>query len=1004
MTSKLSQGTVISDHSNTYRCCGIRHRNWILTSGLIFCSYVSPDDTNESKHGSSINECDSNKKLRSVKILQNFNVDSRITKKIEKKRFKILLENNFKACSVNDKEMDRSSGDPDINKDVLSLSSYTAHVAMVFKSNLVNKYVIDNFYNWQLCTAQDQFSNISGNVIHYLLSVFVLLQIDGNNENVDCKTALTYFFNLTSGGCQNVFRGLDIIVESTPFALSQFYNSWSKGIISNNVGKLDCLFFTDTRLVTGCIGAPVYRYEQGQKGRLIGMILNPMLWSQGEWAGFSIAVNLEIILSEVLYNKTPVYRTVPSKDVMYKLFDDLDKSVVLIRCGCNWGSGVVVNAKLGVIVTCAHVVNYSKEELVTVVCRDYETKGRVVYSSKAGQAYDIAVLHTESFLQLEELLLAEHPPVKGETVYCVGFPMVSTSHVTVSKGIIANVVSDILIQTTCCVQSGASGGAIIRPSGELVGIIVSNMSCGITHALFPHCNFSIPSTAFTDILKQYFTTNAKSTSNVKIEVYFVLHEVNNTYSPSTFFNVNENVYRKFSSHEKVIIINETFHKNSSVLNIPIFYFLSIKNDVGLVNPLSSFMPNNKSNIQKEVIDERKNYDYSLKDKKFKRFVRRKTENLLGWKTDLGKSAVNFKNSSEVIYKNITLLLEINERNPVSAITNISTVIDVLTDGSCSNLSNSSNVSTIFLNGLWINFEKNLINRSSIHKPENGIYVVINPCLRKNCKWKSIVGFEFMSENNESVPSILNVLIKNNTSNISKDKLEKIMAVYYEDEDMSVWDYSLKDFLIFCFVSNYWLLFVSFILAGLYFRLRILYWYRVKNPFGESEYDTDPSLYTKSEMIKLIIEMKQIQNEFLMKMKDVLEKTNIKLQYLIEKLLLVEELLIDDRKKSTDAVTLKIYDNLSKVFSEEIDALKIKHQRCVDNICKLSVNLKQTQIDLKELKCSLEDFLDCKSSDGRRFHQSNQEFNDNSNIEGQEMNYDINLFNLQKANISSKTEM
>lgn len=97
----------------------------------------------------------------------------------------------------------------------------------------------------------------------------------------------------------------------------------------------------------------------------------------------------------------------------------------------------------------------------------------------------------------------------GETVYCVGFPMVSTSHVTVSKGIIANVVSDILIQTTCCVQSGASGGAIIRPSGELVGIIVSNMSCGITHALFPHCNFSIPSTAFTDILKQYFTTNGK---------------------------------------------------------------------------------------------------------------------------------------------------------------------------------------------------------------------------------------------------------------------------------------------------------------------------------------------------------------------------------------------------------------------------------------------------------------------------------------------------------------
>jgi S1-C subfamily serine protease len=35
----------------------------------------------------------------------------------------------------------------------------------------------------------------------------------------------------------------------------------------------------------------------------------------------------------------------------------VDDSVVLVRCGVHWGSGVVVDSRDGIILTCSHVVS-----------------------------------------------------------------------------------------------------------------------------------------------------------------------------------------------------------------------------------------------------------------------------------------------------------------------------------------------------------------------------------------------------------------------------------------------------------------------------------------------------------------------------------------------------------------------------------------------------------------------------------------------------------------------
>ena len=47
-----------------------------------------------------------------------------------------------------------------------------------------------------------------------------------------------------------------------------------------------------------------------------------------------------------------------SKDVFVILFHiaSLDKGVVLVRCGINWGTGVLVHKDTGTFLTCSHVV------------------------------------------------------------------------------------------------------------------------------------------------------------------------------------------------------------------------------------------------------------------------------------------------------------------------------------------------------------------------------------------------------------------------------------------------------------------------------------------------------------------------------------------------------------------------------------------------------------------------------------------------------------------------
>lgn len=137
------------------------------------------------------------------------------------------------------------------------------------------------------------------------------------------------------------------------------------------------------------------------------------------------------------------------------------------------GSGVIVNAEKGLIVTNAHVVRNAQTIIVTLSdSRRY--KARLI---GADAASDIAVLQIHAD-HLQAITLADSDKVKvGDFVLAIGSPFGLLTQ-SVTSGIVSALNrSDLgiegyenFIQTDAPINPGNSGGALVNMNGQLVGI------------------------------------------------------------------------------------------------------------------------------------------------------------------------------------------------------------------------------------------------------------------------------------------------------------------------------------------------------------------------------------------------------------------------------------------------------------------------------------------------------------------------------------------------------
>jgi Do/DeqQ family serine protease len=136
------------------------------------------------------------------------------------------------------------------------------------------------------------------------------------------------------------------------------------------------------------------------------------------------------------------------------------------------GSGVIVDARNGYIITNAHVIEHADEITVTLL-DDRQLKAKIVGRDKPS---DVAVLKVDA-KNLVEMPLADSSKAEvGDFVLAIGNPF-ALSH-SVTSGIISALgrsdnnpdsYQD-FIQTDAPINPGNSGGALVNLQGQLVGV------------------------------------------------------------------------------------------------------------------------------------------------------------------------------------------------------------------------------------------------------------------------------------------------------------------------------------------------------------------------------------------------------------------------------------------------------------------------------------------------------------------------------------------------------
>ncbi|KAI5745629.1 hypothetical protein M8J76_012915 [Diaphorina citri] len=148
-------------------------------------------------------------------------------------------------------------------------------------------------------------------------------------------------------------------------------------------------------------------------------------------------------------------------------------------------------------------------------------------SSKQALTFSNTALPSESFskhdLTLCSTALPSESPRKQDLTLCkTGHSSESfskqasnLSDAALPRGTSNNLRRCVMIQTSCSVHSGASGGALLNQSGDLIGLVVCNVmdSLDSVTVVYPRVNMAVPICAFYSTLMAYLRTKDPSVLN-----------------------------------------------------------------------------------------------------------------------------------------------------------------------------------------------------------------------------------------------------------------------------------------------------------------------------------------------------------------------------------------------------------------------------------------------------------------------------------------------------------
>lgn len=359
------------------------------------------------------------------------------------------------------------------------------------------------------------------------LSSFALVKAD----EVMCGESSSPMFGIlpTTG----LYPGSPVAVFGTPFGSlcpSALVNSYTGGVVTNVTGKRNAVILTDARCLPGTEGAAVFSEpQQNRKPQVIGLVVAPMCFKTNQWVGLSVACSISEILqsmyAQLHYTKDYLNQIRFQEGSAGHTLDchNFLDSVRLVKVGSSWGSGVIVGSKHKLLLTCRHVVRDAITNNRSVSVRvdrknNSWCRAKVIFATSLESMIDFAVIqltnHYDHLGPLIEIPIAANT-YEGEPLFAVGFPLFGPETclgASVTSGHVSKVIrykgQAVMLQTSCGVHPGSSGGALVsQTTGKLVGIMANNCRDDTNKVTIPHLNFSIPASIFLKPLRRYLHTN-----------------------------------------------------------------------------------------------------------------------------------------------------------------------------------------------------------------------------------------------------------------------------------------------------------------------------------------------------------------------------------------------------------------------------------------------------------------------------------------------------------------
>ncbi|XP_072942806.1 peroxisomal leader peptide-processing protease [Epargyreus clarus] len=394
--------------------------------------------------------------------------------------------------------------DADLEHSSYQIRVLTGRIVHAWQCPILDRCVDDILYSWTI-GHRDGDVEKQTQLGKALLSVFVLVDLECDNRGLKTLRPLSELLDMVRPPPE---RGSNVEVHSTPFGCEVFLNAVTRGSVCGVVGKRPSLLLTDAATALGSEGGPVF--TEGPTKELVGLVVCSVSWWRGEWVGLTLAAPLRSVLAAKLrVAPAAANRPLPSPS-QARILENIDSTTVLVRCGAAWGAGVYLGG--GYVLTCAHVVKNHSLHKISLYCQNVKETAIVRYKTRDDRAYDLALLYTnpQNWTHLKPAVFAEEPAEKGESVLAAGYPYFNEINLeelkpTITSGHVNNV-SPSMIQTSCCVQSGFSGGPIYRINKrsrvEVLAVIVSNAKTQ-GGACYPYINMAVPARTFARALQHF---------------------------------------------------------------------------------------------------------------------------------------------------------------------------------------------------------------------------------------------------------------------------------------------------------------------------------------------------------------------------------------------------------------------------------------------------------------------------------------------------------------------